>query len=477
MAQTELQEQSSPTARRPGTRGSRPDRRAGGSRSRWIDHWDPENADFWARTGAPIARRNLIWSIAAEHIGFSVWLLWSAVVIYLPAAGFAFSINQLFWLVALPNLVGATLRFPYTFAVPRFGGRNWTVISALLLLLPLGLLTACVTRPGTPYWMFLVAAASAGLGGGNFASSMANISFFYPDSRKGFALGLNAAGGNVGVSSVQLFVPAIVGLAIVGSATGLHLENIALLWVPLALFAAAGAWFFMDNLSEARSSFRDQVAVARMGQTWVMALLYVGTFGSFIGYSSALPLLMKTQFPEVQGVYYAFLGALVGSAFRPVGGWLSDRVGGARITAAVFAAMTAGVGGVIWSIQHRTFGVFLGSFLVLFVLTGLGNGSTYRMIPAIYRTLAGGESCTPAALLVSRRQTAAAIGFVSAIGAYGGFLVPRALGMSVSNTGGIGAALLGFVIFYALCFSVTWWCYLRRTVLVSRVPSLAHANV
>ncbi|MDQ1536691.1 MAG: transporter, family, nitrate/nitrite transporter, partial [Actinomycetota bacterium] len=417
MAQTDLQLQ--------------PARRADGAGSRWIDHWEPEDADFWANIGAPIARRNLIWSIAAEHIGFSVWLLWSAVVIYLPQAGFDFSINQLFWLVALPNLVGATLRFPYTFAVPRFGGRNWTVVSALLLMIPLGLLTACVANPDTPYWMFLVAAASAGLGGGNFASSMANISFFYPDKRKGTALGLNAAGGNIGVSSVQLLVPAIVGLAIVGSASGLHLENIALVWVPLALVAAAGAWFFMDNLTEAKSSFRDQVAVARLGQTWVMALLYVGTFGSFIGYSSALPLLMKTQFPDVHGVYFAFLGALVGSAFRPVGGWLADRVGGARITAAVFAAMTVGVGGVIWSIQHHVFATFLGSFLVLFVLTGLGNGSTYRMIPAIYRSLNGADSAAPSepAMLISRTQTAAALGFISAVGAYGGFLVPRALGM------------------------------------------------
>jgi MFS transporter, NNP family, nitrate/nitrite transporter len=481
MALTELQQQPDTQEDQQGAHDSRDDQRADEiPRARWIDHWQPEDLDFWKRVGARVARRNLIWSIVAEHIGFSVWLLWSAVVIYLPQAGFAFSVNQLFWLVALPNLVGATLRFPYTFAVPRFGGRNWTVISALLLLVPLGLLTACVANPSTPYWMFLVAAASAGLGGGNFASSMANISFFYPDRRKGYALGLNAAGGNVGVSSVQLFVPAIVGLAVVGSASGLHLENIALLWVPLALVAAVGAWFFMDNLSEAKSSFRDQVAVARLGQTWVMALLYVGTFGSFIGYSSALPLLMKTQFPDVHGVYYAFLGALVGSAFRPVGGWLADRVGGARITAVVFISMTVGVGGVIWSSQHRAFGPFLGSFLVLFVLTGLGNGSTYRMIPAIYRSLNGVDPAAasgPAVMAVPRRQTAAALGFISAVGAYGGFLVPRALGMSVSRTGGIGAALMGFVAFYAICFAVTWWCYLRRTVLMSRVPSLAHANV
>jgi NNP family nitrate/nitrite transporter-like MFS transporter len=277
-----------------------------GRNGRWIDHWHPEDPDFWVRFGTRIARRNLAWSIVAEHIGFSVWLLWSAVVIYLPQAGFDFTVN--------PAVLARGAAQP--------GGRDAA--------LPLHVCRAALRRPkldhyqrpaavdptclayrvrgqtGTPYWMFLVAAGSAGLGGGNFASSMANISFFYPDSGKGLALGLNAAGGNIGVSSVQLIVPAIVGLAVFGSASGLHLENIALVWAPLSLVAAAGAYCFMDNLTEAKSSFREQVAVARQRQTWVMALLYVGTFGSFIGYSSALPLLMKTQFPDVQGVFYAF---------------------------------------------------------------------------------------------------------------------------------------------------------------------------
>lgn len=448
------------------TPSTSPTRRGG----RWIEHWAPEDPDFWARGGAKVARRNLWWSILAEHVGFSVWLLWSAVVVYLPQAGFAFSVNQLFWLVALPNLVGATMRFPYTFAVARFGGRNWTVVSALLLLLPLALLVACTSNPGTPYWMFLVAAATAGLGGGNFASSMANISYFYPDAKKGAALGINAAGGNIGVSTVQLVVPAVVGLSIVGSAAAVNLENIALVWVPLSLVAAAGAWFFMDNLASARSPMADQVKVAARPQTWIMAFLYVGTFGSFIGYGAAMPLLMKTQFPDVTGVYWAFLGALVGSAFRPLGGWMADRVGGARITAAVFVAMGLGVVAVIASVRSGSFALFLASFLVLFALAGIGNGTTYRMIPAIFRS----QSEDPAA---ARRSSAAALGIVSAVGAYGGFLVPRSFGLSIESTGGIEAALTGFVVFYAVCTSVTWWCYLRRRVLVARVPSLAHAGV
>ena len=437
---------------------------------RWIEDWAPEDPTFWAATGRPVARRNLVWSILAEHVGFSVWLLWSAIVVFLPDAGFAFSVDQLFWLVALPNLVGATLRLPYTFAVARFGGRNWTVASALLLLLPLTLLLVCVTMPGTPYAVFLIAAATAGVGGGNFASSMANISHFYPEAEQGTALGINAAGGNIGVSTVQLLVPAVVGLPIVGAAAGPHLGNVALVWVPLALAAAAGACFRMDNLSSARSPMADQANAARRPQTWVMAVLYVGTFGSFIGFGAAMPLLVSTQFPDAHVVYFAFLGALVGSAFRPLGGWLADRVGGARITALVFAALSVGVIGVIGSVAAGSLPMFLGAFMVLFALAGIGNGSTYRMIPAIFRSQVSGQAA-------AKRQGAAALGLVSAIGAYGGFLVPRALGWSMTHTGGITAALEGFVGFYVVCLALTWFCYLRRRTLTGWVPSLAHARV
>lgn len=444
--------------------------------SRWIDTWEPEHPDFWESTGTHVARRNLIWSILAEHLGFSVWILWSIVVVYLPAAGFDFSVDQRFWLVAVPNLVGATMRFPYTFAVPRFGGRNWTAVSALLLLLPLILLTWCVTHPGTPYWAFLLAAATAGLGGGNFASSMANISFFYPDKAKGLALGLNAAGGNIGVSTVQLLVPVLVGLSIVGG-TAPHLENIALVWGPLAVLSAVLAWTRMDNLGTATSTVADQLAAAKRGQTWVMAVLYVGTFGSFIGFSGALPLLITTQFPERNGLVYAFLGALVGSSARPAGGWLADRLGGARVTAVTFVLMGVGTLGVVLAVRAHNFVLFLMAFLVLFVLTGLGNGSTYRMIPAIFRTLEGASPERPEAMARARTQAAAALGIISAVGAYGGFFVPRALGMSMSLTGSIESALLAFIAFYALCVGITWTFYLRRVRVATRIPTLAHAHI
>jgi NNP family nitrate/nitrite transporter-like MFS transporter len=447
--------------------------------SRWIKHWNPEDSEFWQKSGRKIARRNLFWSILAENLGFSVWLIWSITATKLPAVGFKYSTEQLFGLVSLPGLVGSIMRFPYTFAVPRFGGRNWTVVSALLLLVPTVSLVVLVQHPETPYWLMALAAATAGLGGGNFASSMANISFFYPDKEKGFALGLNAAGGNIGVSTVQLLVPIAIGIG--GINGSIRLPNAGLMWLPLIAIAAVGAWLFMDNLSSARSNFKDQVAVARRQQTWVMSFLYIGTFGSFVGYSAAFPLLLKTQFAQVT-VNLAFLGPLVGSLARPLGGLLADRIGGSRVTFWNFIGMGLASLGVIYFVEQRLFGGFLLSFLALFVTSGIGNGSTFRMIPAIFRAekllaaRGGGEEAVETALGVARRESAAVLGFSSAIGALGGFFIPRALGASIKATGGAANAFGLFCACYAICVVVTWWYYLRSSFLVARVPSLAHAN-
>jgi NNP family nitrate/nitrite transporter-like MFS transporter len=270
--------------------------------------------------------------------------VWSIVAVKLGA--YRFSTDQLFWIVALPNLVGSALRVPYTFAPAVFGGRNWTVVSALLLLVPAALLAVAVGDPGTPYWAFLAIAATAGLGGGNFASSMANISYFYPQSRQGWALGLNAAGGNIGVSSVQLLMPIVIG--------AFGLAAAGLFWVPFILAAAVGAFAFMDNLTIAKTAPRDQLKIVTRGQTWIMSILYIGTFGSFIGYSTAFPLLIRSQFPDDTSlVTYAFAGALVGSLVRPLGGRLSDRLGGARVTFVNFAAM-AGALFLVWRGSPRT---------------------------------------------------------------------------------------------------------------------------
>lgn len=483
-----------PVSDAPPTRRPHPAPRPRPRRGRWIDDWHPEDPGFWEARGRRVARRNLVWSVLAEHLGFSVWLTWSVSAAMLAPMGFDFSVSQLFLLVAVPNLVGSLLRLPYTFAVPRFGGRNWTVVSALLLLVPTLLLAVAVQHPGTPYWAFLLIAATAGVGGGNFASSMANINLFYPTGRKGLALGLNAAGGNIGVAVLQLGLPVVVGGAglfglVAAGSGGIHLERAGYLYAGLAVVAAVTAFCFMDNLSGARSDARAVAAVVKHRHTWVVALLYVGTFGSFIGYSAALPLLIRLEFhvptppPEGTGIdfaHYAFLGALVGSVTRPLGGWLADRYGGARVTLATFAAMVLGTLAVLASVARltpnptadpavatanaATFPWFLVAFLVVFAATGIGNGSTFRMIPVIWRR--------------DPRQASAVIGFASAVGAVGGFLVPLAFGAPwvEDPVAAVRTSLVVFTLFYALCLAVTWAAYVRRAS-VARVVGLAEARI
>ncbi len=445
--------------------------------SKWIDVWDPEDATFWEKQGKRIARRNLIWSIVAENLGFSIWLIWSVTATKLPKVGFQYSTDQLFNLVALPGLVGSLMRFPYAFAVPKFGGRNWTIVSALLLFVPTVLLAVLVNRPETPYWLMALAAATAGLGGGNFASSMANISFFYPDREKGLALGLNAAGGNIGVSTVQLLVPVVIGwswinLGALQPSGHLYLANAGIMWLPFVALAVFGAARYMNNLSSARANIRDQLVISRRRHTWIMSWLYIGTFGSFIGYSAAFPLLLKTQFPE-HTANLAFIGPLVGSLARPFGGRLADKMGGTRVTFWNFAAMAAATVAVIHFVDAHDFAGFLGTFLVLFVTTGLGNGSTFRMIPVIFRNeklrRAGrGPVAREAAIKAARIESATVLGFVSAVGACGGYLIPRAFGASIKATGSTHGALVAFLIFYATCIAMTWAFYMRR-----RAPAAA----
>ncbi len=451
----------------------------------WISDWNPDDEAFWEAKGRVIARRNLIFSILAEHLGFSIWLVWSVVATRLPAAGFHYTTDQLFQLVALPGLVGALIRFPYTFAVTMFGGRNWTMFSAAVLFIPGIALAYFSTQPDTPFGLMLLVAATAGLGGGNFASSMANISFFYPDRMKGWALGLNAAGGNIGVSTVQLLVPILMGFGIINlyraapGAGGVYIQNAGLMWLlPLAV-AVFCAYRYMNNLGPARSSFRDQLIIVGRKHTWLMSWIYIGTFGSFIGYSAAFPLLIKTQFPTVT-IAVAFLGPLVGSLARPAGGLLADKIGGAQVTFWNFIAMAAATLGVIHFIDTKEFQGFLVMFLVLFVTTGIGNGSTYRMIPSIFRAeklrLAGPEGEARAAALQSAGiESAAALGFIGAIGACGGYLIPRGFGASIAATGGPHLALEVFLLFYVTCIALTWWFYLRRSRFAPRGAAPASA--
>ena len=422
-------------------------------RGHWIDDWRPEDPAFWASTGAPIARRNLIFSIFSEHIGFSVWTMWSVLVLFL---GPAYGVDPAgkFLLTAVPALIGAVLRIPYTFAVARFGGRNWTIISASLLLVP-SVLAAFLIQPGVSYSTLILLAALAGVGGGNFASSMANINAFYPDRLKGWALGINAGGGNLGVAAVQL-----VGLFVLAVFGAGHPGIVAGIYIPLIVLAVLCSALKMDNLSQARNEKRGMRDAAREGHTWIMSLLYIGTFGSFIGFGFAFGQVLQVQFATdfstpVRAAYLTFLGPLLGSLIRPVGGALADRLGGARVTFWNFVAMAAGASIVLLASQLRSLPLYLVGFIALFIFSGIGNGSTYKMIPRIFSLKNPGDEHE------ARRLSGAVIGIAGAIGAFGGVLVNLAFRQSFLTYRTADAAYLGFIAFYALCVLVTWAVYLR----------------
>ncbi len=437
-----------------------------------IDDWRPEDTEFWQKGGRSVARRNLWISTYCLMLSFAVWMVWSVVVARLPAIGFDFTTDQLFWLAALPGLSGATLRIFYAFLVPIFGGRLWTTLSTASLLIPAFGIGYAVQSPDTPYLIFLVLALLCGLGGGNFASSMANISFFFPKAEKGNALAINAGLGNLGVSVMQFLVPVVITMGLFGALGGqaqvgsegtqLWMQNAGFLWVPLIIVGAIAAWFGMNDILSAKSSFADQSAIFGRLHTWLMCWLYTGTFGTFIGMSAGFPLLAKLVFPDVNALKYAFIGPLVGALSRAGTGWVSDRFGGARVSFWVFIVQIAAIIGMIWFLDARSFTGFFGMVLLLFFASGVGNASTFQMVPGIMRRevdRAEPNLPEPQRRLQAEREAAAVIGFTSAIAAYGAFYIPKAYGSSIGLTGTANAALWGFLVFYLSCAALTWFAY------------------
>jgi NNP family nitrate/nitrite transporter-like MFS transporter len=455
----------------------RPTQQAG-KRGPLITDWRPEDEAFWAATGRKIARRNLWISIPCLLLAFAVWMVWSMVVAVLPAVGFTYTSDQLVWLAALPGVSGAAFRVFYSFMVPIFGGRLWTTLTTASLLVPAFGIGYAVQDPATPYFIFLVLALLCGLGGGNFASSMANISFFFPRSEKGNALALNAGLGNLGVSVMQFVVPLVITVGVFGTIGGapgtasdgtrLWLQNAGFIWVPLLIVATVAAWWGMNDIAAAKASFAEQSVIFQRKHNWIMCWLYTGTFGSFIGYSAGFPLLAKTEFPEMDSLQYIFLGPFVGALSRAATGWVADKYGGGRVTVWVFVLVIAAVGGVLYFLgvkdQPGAFWGFFAMFLVLFFATGVGNASTFQMIPVIMREemtrlMPGAD---PAHRLREvEKESAAIIGFTSAVAAFGAFFSPKAYGSSIALTGGPAAALWGFMVFYATCLAVTWFFYTR----------------
>jgi NNP family nitrate/nitrite transporter-like MFS transporter len=421
---------------------------------RWITNWNPESAEQWHGAGKKVARRNLGWSMFAEFLGFAMMGLWGIVVPRLPDAGFTFTADERFWLIAAPGLTGAFMRFLYTFTVPMVGGRNWTIASALLLMIPASGLAFAVSDPSTPFWLLIIIASLAGLGAGNFTSSMVNISFFYPERVKGAALGLNASGGNLGVAWVQFTVPIVI---ITGG--GLALDRAGLIFIPLCIIAAMGAFFFMNNLTTARADIKSFGMALGDRNTFIISWLYIGTFGSYIGYANTFATLLRSEFPEVS-MKIVFVGALLGALVRPFGGMLADRFGGARMTMIVFLFMCGGSLGLVLTLEQLNFPLFLGLFLLLFTAAGMGNGTVYRMIPAAFRARAldpETKQLDPARLIAARRLAGGCIGVAGAIGSLGAFFIPRGFAMF-----GIVGGFTLFLACYVTMLFMTWYFYIRR---------------
>jgi len=448
-------------------------------RKHYIERWDAEDVEAWEAGGKQVARRNLIWSVIAEHVGFSVWSIWSVMVLFMPTDVYGIDAAGKFFLVAVPTLVGSLLRIPYTVATARFGGRNWTVFSALVLLVPTLAALYLMLNPGHSYTTFMLVAALAGVGGGNFASSMTNINAFYPQRLKGWALGLNAGGGNIGVPAIQL-----IGLLVIATVGNTEPWIVCSVYLVLCGVAALGAALFMDNLGDQKADLRVMGRALRFRDSWIISFLYIGTFGSFIGFSFAFGQVLQINFlaggdtpaqAALHAAQIAFIGPLLGSIARPLGGKLADRIGGGRITLYTFVAMTlaAGVLIVAGTLDDAAAGAASGGILVamvlgfiaLFLLSGIGNGSVYKMIPSIFEAkaqdLEGLDRDAKAAW--SRSMSGALIGFAGAIGGLGGVginLVFRASygGAAQSAT----AAFWVFAIFYVVCIAVTWAIFLRR---------------
>ncbi len=451
---------------------------------RWLRDWRPDDENFWRETGRTIAMRNLMFSMPPLLLSFAVWIVWSAVVIELPRIGFKFTTGEQFWLVAAPGISGAALRLLYAFVVPIFGGRNWTVFSTLSLLIPTLWMALAVQDPNTDYVVFIVIALLCGLGGGNFSASMANISFFFPKRMQGTALGWNAGIGNLGVGIAQAVVPMVIfagALAIKGgrSQTYVHgdvtsevwLQNAAFIWVPLILVAAFAAAWGMNNIRDVRATLGEQVVIFRRKHAWLLGVLYTGTFGSFIGFAAAFPILLLALFPESEVITWAFIGPIVGALVRPLGGWLSDHFGGARVTFWNFAIMLVAAVAALISLPSESGGNeihgFLAAFMLLFITTGIGNGSVFRLVPTVFLTLhehwadEKDQAAREAEISAGEIEASVALGFTAAIAALGLFFIPAMVALSIESTGTPQIALMVFVIFYATCLLATWWWYRR----------------
>ncbi len=433
--------------------------------STWLQNWEPDNPAFWQKTGKRIAWRTLTITTIALVLSFATWFTMSAVVVRIPQIGFKFSTMQLFWLAAMPGLAGGTFRIANTFLIPIYGTRHVITATTFLKLIPCIGIGLAVMNPGTPFWVFIVLALLAGLGGGDFSSYMPSTRFFFPKQLQGTALGLQAGIGNFGVSLTQFITPWIIGFAAVGGAQTMTaggtsrpiwLQNAAFWYVPFLVVVGAVAWLTLRSVP-IKASFQEQLDIFKVKHTWFCTITYMMTFGTFAGLSAAFPLLIKTLYGSFPGapdpLRYAFLGPLVGSLARVLTGPLADRVGGAiltHITGLVLILGTlvlAGLG-LLTPASLAQFPAFVAIMLALFLFTGIGNAATFRQYPIIFAD--------------SPRRGAGVIGWTAAVAAYGPFLFSTLIGASITATGSPQVFFYGVVVFYVIATAINWWYYTRR---------------
>lgn len=442
----------------------------------WLSRWMPEDLGFWEATGSRIAWRTLTLTTATLVLSFASWFAMSAVVVRLPNIGFAFDTNQLFWLAAMPGLAGGTLRIAHTFLIPIFGTRTVVTVATFLKLIPCVGLALAIMTPGTPFWMFMLLAFLAGMGGGDFSSYMPSTSLFFPKRLQGTALGIQAGVGNFGVSLAQFVTPWIIGFAAFGALGGspqtmttaggatrsIWLQNAFWIYVPFLIVMGVVCAIWLRSVP-VRVSFRDQLDIFRNKHTWFCTITYVMTFGSFSGLSAAFPLLIRTLYGKFPGapdpLAFAFYGPLIGSLSRVIFGFVADRTGGAVLTQLCGVALITLCGGLVWSgaltpTSLDALPVFIGLMLAIFFFTGVGNAATFRQYPVIFAH--------------SPRQGAGVLGWTGAIAAYGPFLVSTLLGASIARTGAPTAFFIGCIGFYAVATAINWYYYARRG---AEVPS------
>ncbi|WP_373182437.1 MFS transporter [Mycobacterium marinum] len=461
------------------------------NRNHRIEHWDPEDAQAWEASNHAVARRNLLWITACDHVAFGVWTLWPVLVLFMPYDVYGFSAADKFLLGATATFVAACLRIPYSLGIATFGGRNWTVFSIAVLAIPTIGTIWLLSHPGLPLWPYLACAALTGCGGANYAASMTNTNAFYPHRRKGFALGFNAGAGNLGVPMIQL-----VGLLVIAIA-GYHQPYwVCGLYLLLLTVVAVGAARQMDNLAHATYDVGHLRAILTQRDTWVLALLYLGTFGSWIGFSFAFGQVLQINFvgsgqshaqAALHAAEFAFIGPALGSLARIYGGRLADRAGGSRVTLAVFLTMALFTGLLVAISTHgdhtpgpatvaMTAG-YIGGFLALFALAGLGNGSVYKMIPSVFEALSHRNQITEfERRRWSQAMSGAVIGFVAAFGALGGVGINLALRQSYLSTGTDTSAYWVFLLFYVGAALLTWSRYGRRAVPVAGTAGTASGS-